>query len=101
MALNAEYQKLIDQPPKLEVLANAREVIFTVIACMCDNKYTLRLRKNSNGDFKLNGMGFSLKNFQFKYEPYEIEWEADVENWNKVFAMINSGTSTIREIRSR
>ena len=101
MALNNEYRKLVNQPPELKVVDNAREVILTTISCMCDNVEPLRFKKNGAGDFKLSGMGFALSNWQFKYPVYEIEWVADEGNWSKVFAMINSGTSAIKEVRSR
>jgi len=97
----SKYTTLKYNPPKFEIKEGAREVIFNLISCMCDNKYTLKLKKDEGGEFKLNGMGFSLSNFQFKCQPYEIEWSADESEWNKVFKMINSGTSVIESVVSR
>ena len=62
-----------------EIEINAKEVIFYVVSCMCDNKYTLRFRKNDNNEFKMSGMGFSLSNFQFGLreggiKPFEIKF---------------------------
>jgi hypothetical protein len=95
------YLELRHNPPKLTVVKNPREIVLTIISCMCDNKHTLKLKKNDEGDFKLNGCGYSLRNFQFKHEAHDIEWAADAGNWSDVFKMINSGTSVIKEIKSR
>ena len=104
----SKYQELLQNPPKVyqEVKKNAKEVIFYVVSCMCDNKYTLKFKKNEDGEFKMSGMGYSLSNFQFGYKeggikPYQIEWEADEGNWKEVERMINSGTERIASVVSR
>jgi hypothetical protein len=99
----SKYRELIQNPPKVlhNIKKDAREVIFYVVSCMCDNKYTLRFKKNDEGDFKMSGMGFSLSNFQFKFKPFEIEWEADGNNWLDVKNMINSGTVKVEKVISR
>ena len=101
MGFNDKYRGLRICPPKLKVVKNAREVVITTISAMCDNVHTLKLKKNSEGDFKMNGCGFALSNWQFKFPIHDIEWEADAQNWDEVFRMINSGTSTIEKIKSR
>ena len=68
---------------------------------MCDNVGNLRFKKNTQGDFKLDGMGFSISNWQMKNEKHEIEWTADDEGWDEVIKMINSGTSVIESVISR
>jgi hypothetical protein len=99
----SKYRELVLNPPIVlhHIKVDAREVIFYVVSCMCDNEYTLRLRKNNEGEFKMSGMGFSLSNFGFKFKPFEIEWEADCGNWIDVKNMINSGTVKIEKIISR
>lgn len=102
----SKYKELLLNPPKLNIKKGAREVIFYVVSCMCDNKYTLRLRKNDNGEFKMSGMGYCLSNYQFGYQqggikPFEIEWEADNGNWIDVKNMINSGTVKVEKVISR
>ena len=97
----SKYRELRLNAPKLTIKEGAREVIFKVISCMCDNVYYLTLKKDNNGDFKLSGNGFALSNFQFKHAKHEIEWEADENMWGGVIAMINSGTSVIEEVKSR
>ena len=105
----SKYQELIKNPFYMHyktVKENAKEVIFYVVSCMCDNKYTLKFKKNEDGEFKMSGMGFSLSNFQFGYQeggikPFEIEWEADNENWVDVVDMINSGTVKVEKVISR
>jgi hypothetical protein len=68
---------------------------------MCDNVHYLKLKKNSEGDFKLDSIKFALSNWQMKYPQHKIEWAADKGNWNEVFKMINSGTEAISEVESR
>ena len=97
----SKYEELIQNPPKLNVKKGAREIIITTISCMCDNIQPLKLKKNSEGDFKLNGLGNSLSNWQMKYPVYEIEWNADEGKFDEVIKMINSGTSVIEKIMSR
>ena len=104
---NSRYFELTKYPPKLEVVEGAKEVILEMVSCMCDNRHLLVLRKNNDGDFKLNspprngGYGQALSNFQMKWPVYAIEWEADTGNWNVVFSMINSGTEAIESVKSR
>lgn len=97
----SKYSSLRQNPPKLSVKENAREVIITTISCMCDNVHYLTLKKNSEGDFVLHRHGHAYSNWQMKYPQHDIEWAADEGNWNQVFRMINSGTSAISEIKSR
>jgi hypothetical protein len=99
----SKYDELRKNPPSVvkDIKKDAKEVIFYVVSCMCDNKYTLRLKKNDEGEFKMSGMGFALSNFQFKHKPFEIEWEADGNEWDRVATMINSGTSVIEKVISR
>jgi hypothetical protein len=68
---------------------------------MCDNVHYLRFKKNSDGEFKMDGMGFSISNWQMKHPKHDIEWEADENEWGGVIAMINSGTEVIEEVKSR
>lgn len=97
----SKYVSLRNNPPKLKVKKNAREIVITTVSCMCDNIHHLTLKKNSDGDFKLNGGRFSLSNWQMEYPQHKIEWAADSGDWSKVFDMINSGTSLISEVESR
>jgi hypothetical protein len=97
----SKYQALRIAPPKLKVVKDARELIITTISCMCDNIHYLKLKKNSEGDFKLDTVTFALSNWQMKHPKHEIEWAADAGKWNDVFRMINSGTEAISEVHSR
>ena len=97
----SKYRELRLNPPKLTIKKDAKEIMFHMVSVMCDNKSLIRLRKDGNGEFKLNGMGQSLSNFQWKHQPYEIEWEADLGEWGGVIAMINSGTEVIESVASR
>ena len=96
-----KYLELRANSPKLSIKEEAREVIFKTISCMCDNVGYLKFKKNSEGYFKMSGNGFSLSNWQFKYQVHEIEWTADENGWDEVIKMINSGTSLIESVISR
>jgi hypothetical protein len=97
----SKYVELRRNQPKLTIKEGAREVIFKTISCMCDNVHYLRFKKNSDGDFKMDGMGFHTSNWQMKHAKHEIEWEADENMWGGVIAMINSGTKVIESVTSR
>tara|TARA_R110000803_G_C11919609_1_gene314179 strand:+ start:702 stop:998 length:297 start_codon:yes stop_codon:yes gene_type:complete len=97
----SKYRELRLNAPKLTIKEGAREVIFKTISCMCDNVGHLRFKKNDGGDFKLDGVGFAISNWQMKHQKHEIEWEADENEWGGVMAMINSGTEAISSVISR
>ena len=95
------YSDLVDNPPKLEVKANAREVIVNLVSCMCDNRYETVFKKNSDGDFEYNTCGQAYRNFQIKHSKLDLEWVADEGDWDNVFRMINTGVVVIEKVRSR
>ena len=97
----SKYQELRANSPKLTIKESPREVIFKTISVMCDNVHHITFKKNADGDFKMNGNGFSLSNWQFLYQVHEIEWTADENGWDEVIKMINSGTSLIESVISR
>jgi hypothetical protein len=97
----SKYVELRRNQPKLTIKEGAREVIFKTISCMCDNVGYLRFKKNEEGDFKLDGMGYAVSNWQMKHPKHEIEWEADGNEWGGVIAMINSGTAAVESVTSR
>ena len=97
----SKYRELIFDPPTIEVKKSAREVTFKTISCMCDNVHHLTFKKDKQGDFRLHGNGFSLSNWQIKFERFELEWFADDEQWEDVVKMINTGTSKVASVVSR
>ena len=97
----SKYQELLQNPPRLTVKKEAREVIIKTVSCMCDNVHYLKFKKNPEGDFKMSGGGFALSNWQMKHKPHDIEWIADEGKWNQVFRMINTGTEKIESLKSR
>ena len=102
----SKYQELRSILMQCALLAkqinpNPRELVITLVSCMCDNKSTMNLKKNQEGDFKLTCCGEAYSNFQIKFRKDEIEWAADDGNFYEVFKMINSGTSVIDEVKSR
>ncbi len=84
-----------------EIKKNPRELMIHIVSSMCDNKYILSLKKNSDGEFRMSGGRFALSNFGFKSPVYEIEWAADEGDWSKVIHIINSGYQRIDKIVSR
>jgi hypothetical protein len=97
----SEYRTLKSNPPKLKIKKGVREVIFTTVSSMCDNKDILRFKKSENGDFTLSTGGFALSNWQMKHDRYELLWAADEGDWQKVINMINTGTSVVSNFRAR
>ena len=97
----SKYMELNQNPPKITVKKGAKEVLFTTISCMCDNKHTIQFKKNSEGEFTVNGRGNSMSNWDMKYDTMDLTWAADEENWSEVIKMINSGTEKISEVRAR
>lgn len=95
------FQELRQNPPKLHVVSNPRQVVFTMISAMCDNRSKIFMKKNSDGDFKINCGIHSFSNYQMKFDKDDIEWAADEQRWSDVFTMINSGTAVISEVKSR
>ena len=88
-------------PPKIKICDKAREVILTLISCMCDNKAIVSFKENQDGDYKFNTKGRHIDNFQIKYERHELEWAADSQDWEVVINMINTGTSVVEKVISR
>jgi hypothetical protein len=95
------YQSLRANPPTIEIKENANEVLFTLVSAMCDNKSTLRFKREPRGEFSMNLLGQAFSNMQAKFDRYDMEWAADEGNWNRVISMINSGTGRVSTARSR
>lgn len=96
-----KYQELLMNPPKLKIEGKPREVKIDLISCMCDNKERWTIKKNEEGDYKINTHGYAYSNWQIDYYRDDIEWECDEGNWSEVFKMINTGTSKIESIKYR
>ena len=97
----SKYLDLKNNPPKIEIKKGAKEVLVTTISVMCDNEHTIRFKKDSNGEFTVNGGINSLRNWQMKYDTMDLTWAADEENWSEVIKMINSGTEQVEKVRVR
>ena len=100
------FEELKTNPPKLTIVKDAREVIFTMISCMCNNKSYITFKQDPNKEFNVwatlpSGMGYSFSNYQFRYPKHEMLWTADEQKWNEVIEMLNSGTGLIAEVKSR
>ena len=99
--MSYKYSQLVNNPPKLTIKEGAKEVVFKTISCMCDNVHYLRFKKNDNGEFNLDGMGYAVSNWRMKHEKFEVEWKADENHWDSVISMINSGTEVVESVVSR
>ena len=97
----SKYQELLVNPPKLKIEGKPREIKINLVSCMCDNEYRWTIKQNEDGDYKINTHGFAYSNWQIRARRDDIEWIADEGNWDKVFLLINSGTSKIESIKYR
>ena len=96
-----KYRELINNPPKFKITGTPREVKFDLISCMCDNLYCWTLKKNEDGDFKLNTHGYAFSNFQLKCRADDLEWMADDGDWDQVIRMINEGVQKVSAVKFR
>ena len=97
----SKYRELIKNPPVLEVYGKPREMKINLVSCMCDNSYRWTIKENEDGYYKIFTHGHAYSNFQTDHRKDDIEWEADAGEWEDVFDMINTGTSTIESIKYR
>jgi hypothetical protein len=97
----SKYQELLVNPPKLKIEGKPKEIKIDLVSCMCDNRYRWTIKKNEDGDYRINTHGFAYSNFQIKDRKDDIEWVADEGKWEKVFNMINSGTKKIESVKYR
>jgi hypothetical protein len=99
------YWRLKASKPKFVVKKDAKEVIFTMVSAMCDNRSLIKLKKNSDGEFRVRAstgdIGYAMSNYQLEYDVHDIEWAADEQSWDEVVSALNSGTAQIYSVRSR
>lgn len=99
------YVEVTQNPPKIHVCEASREVIFTVVSCMCDNISYIHFNDYGEG-FKVRARNehtsLSLSNYQMP-DDYKTDliWAADIDDWDHVIDIINSGTSKVCSARSR
>jgi hypothetical protein len=99
---DSKYGELLQNPPKIKVKKDAKEVVFTTISCMCDNLHRITFKKNENGEFSVSGGGSALSNWQMQGDyRTDLVWGADDQDWDSVVRVINSGTSKVESVRSR
>jgi len=97
----SRYGELLRKPPVLTVKGKPREIKIDLVSCMCDNRYRWTIKKDKDGEWKINTGMFAYSNWQIDHRRDDIEWVADEGNWNEVFSMINTGTSKIESIKYR
>ena len=105
--MSSIYRSLMNKPAPSVEKEVKKEILIEMVSCMCDNRSLIVLKKNNEGDFKMNtrsrtgGFPPALSNFQMKFPIYDIEWAADEGDWKEVFRMINSGTALVESVRAR
>ena len=98
----SKYYELSNNAPIIEVKENAKEVIFDLVSCMCDNTAKIGFKKNESGEFRINTYGQHFGNFQVKgVDSTDLMWLADDLEWDAVVDGINTGTSVVASVRSR
>lgn len=89
-------------PPKLVVKKDSKEVVFDLVSCMCDNAYRIQFKKNASGEFKCWTFGQHFSNFQIKnIDAIDLEWLADEGKWQEIIDAINSGTKLVHNVKQR
>ena len=85
------YRELLNNPPRIIIKKDAKEVVFTTVSVMCDNINYLVFKKKDD-EFSLSGRGHALSNWKMKGDYItDLHWAADEQDWNKVIKIINSG----------
>lgn len=99
------YKATIINPPVLNVVENPVEIVLSLVSCMCDNISYICIKKTDD-DVVIRHYNerasLSLSNLQMKGDYHSnIRFaflEGDLE---KVFEIINTGTSAIFGVKSR
>ncbi|MDP8268222.1 MAG: hypothetical protein P9L97_05785 [Candidatus Tenebribacter davisii] len=94
------------KPDLSPIKQDAKEVVFDLVSCMCDNKNRLVFKQKEDGEFRVfllggNGISHALSNLQMKGDYLDLTWKADQGNWTGVAKIIETGTSLIAYIMSR
>ena len=95
------YQDTKNNPPAFYIKGTPREVKIDLVSNMCDNKYRWTLKKNEEGDYKLNTHMIAYSDFLLEVLKDDIEWMADDGDWANVFTEINKGKVVITNVKSR
>ena len=95
------YENLLKNAPNFDIPKGIKEIHFTLISCMCDNKNLFTFKKNEDGEFKLNCHGSAYSNFQLDDDKYELEWLADEGLWDDLIFQINQGVQKVQKVRFR
>ena len=98
----SKYDELTENPPKLEVKGEPRQVKLDLVSVMCDNRYRWTFeRKTPEHDFELWTHGYAYSNFHMSLRKDDLEWLADDGKWNKIFNAINDGVQVVESVKYR
>ena len=98
----SKYDELTENPPKLEVKGEPRQVKLDLVSVMCDNRYRWTFeRKTPEHDFELCTHGYAYSNFHMSLRKDDLEWLADDGEWDAIFDAINDGVQVVESIKYR
>ena len=84
----SRYDELTENPPKLEVKGEPRQVKIDLVSVMCDNRYRWTFeRKTPEHDFELWTHGYAYSNFHMSLRKDDLETLRDdlsVDNDNEL-----------------
>ena len=100
MERREHYRKLKSFPPKLKVKGNPKQMKIDILG-VGGNMFRWICKKDEDGYWKINTLGYAYSNFQSDYRKDDIEWEMDDSNWDNVWMMINSGVCKVYNIKYR
>ena len=98
----SRYDELTENPPKLEVKGEPRQVKIDLVSVMCDNRYRWTFeRKTPEHDFELWTHGYAYSNFHMSLRKDDLEWLADDGEWDAIFDAINDGVQVVESVKYR
>ena len=98
----SRYDELTENPPKLEVKGEPRQVKIDLVSVMCDNRYRWTFeRKTPEHDFELWTHGYAYSNFHMNLRKDDLEWLADDGEWDAIFDAINDGVQVVESVKYR
>jgi len=81
-----------------------RKVIFKMTSCMCNNISFVKVEKREDRwtvSHYNDHCALAFSNLQCDCNEEDIIWEVEDGNWHEVVRLLNSGTSTITDIKGK
>jgi hypothetical protein len=102
-----DYSQLRRNPPKIQdIPKEVKEVIYTMVSCMCNNVSFVRFKKNDAGEFRLShfnsrNISLAFSNLQSKTPVHDMTWMADDGEWSEVWERLDDSTSAVHSVKFR